>query len=309
MLDVQLFDLHTFLPKPYEEALLPRLKKAHEKIQTGTGLGGEFTGWVHLPRTYDRAEFARIQAAARKIQSDSQALVVIGIGGSYLGARAVIELLASPNYNLKHKSTPNIYFIGNGLSSDALDEVLELCQLDGRLLPCIDFGHLYARSLGADDGAEVFARMLDKPLATFIQLYKPAYFQRVGLRYVNIFSRARLGLEGARWAELFSPAYTAPMQEAELPEDRFLNCACDLTLKLDSSCQAKVHAGPGVVKRNAPGVPQDPEVKFIFDMDLSMTGNTPCTLAAGALETLHAHSTRLFEGAITDELRTAMDPE
>lgn len=99
------------------------------------------------------------------------------------------------------------------------------------------------------------------------------------------------------------------MQEAELPEDRFLNCACDLTLKLDSSCQAKVHAGPGVVKRNAPGVPQDPEVKFIFDMDLSMTGNTPCTLAAGALETLHGHSTRLFEGAVTDRLRHAMEAE
>lgn len=151
--------------------------------------------------------------------------------------------------------------------------------------------------------------MIDKPLAAFIRLYKPAYFQRVGLRYVNIFSRARLGLEGVRWAELFSPAYTAPMQEAELPEDRFLNCACDLTLKLDSSCQAKVHAGPGVVKRNAPGVPQDPEVKFIFDMDLSMTGNTPCTLAAGALETLHGHSTRLFEGAVTDRLRHAMEAE
>jgi len=158
-------------------------------------------------------------------------------------------------------------------------------------------------------GWEEFARQLDKPLAAFIRLYKPAYFQRVGLRYVNIFSRARLGLEGARWAELFSPAYTAPMQEAELPEDRFLNCACDLTLKLDSSCQAKVHAGPGVVKRNAPGVPQDPEVKFIFDMDLSMTGNTPCTLAAGALETLHGHSTRLFEGAVTDRLRHAMEAE
>ena len=53
MLDVQLFDLYTFLPKPYEEALLPRLKKAHEKLQTGTGLGGEFTGWVHLPQAYD----------------------------------------------------------------------------------------------------------------------------------------------------------------------------------------------------------------------------------------------------------------
>lgn len=80
-------------------------------------------------------------------------------------------------------------------------------------------------------------------------------------------------------------------------------------MKLDSSCQAKIHAGPGRIKNNAPGAAQDPEVKFIFDMDLSMGGNVPCTLAAGALETLHAHSTRLFEGAITDQLRTAMDPE
>ena len=83
MLDVQLFDPQSFLPLPYKEALMPRLKKAHEKLQTGSGLGGEFTGWVHLPRDYDRAEFARIQAAAAQIRSDSQALVVIGIGGSY----------------------------------------------------------------------------------------------------------------------------------------------------------------------------------------------------------------------------------
>lgn len=128
MLDVQLFDLHTFLPKPYEEALLPRLKKAHEELQTSTGLGGEFTGWVHLPQAYDREEFARIQATAKKIQSDSQALVVIGIGGSYLGARGVIDCLCSPNYNLKKKETPNVYFVGNGLSGDALSEVLDLVR-------------------------------------------------------------------------------------------------------------------------------------------------------------------------------------
>ena len=156
-------------------------------------------------------------------------------------------------------------------------------------------------------GWEDFARQLDKPLAAFIRLYKPAYFQRVGLRYVNVFSRSRLGLEGVRWSELFAPAYTAPMQDTSIAEDRFLNCGCDLTLKLDSSCRAKIHAGPGVVKRNAPGAPQDPEVKFLFDMDLSMNGNTPCTLAAGALETLHGHSTRLFEGAVTDRLRDAME--
>ena len=128
MLDVQLFDPQSFLPLPYKEALMPRLKKAHEKLQTGSGLGGEFTGWVHLPRNYDRAEFARIQAAAAQIRSDSQALVVIGIGGSYLGARGVIDCLCSPNYNLKKKDTPNIYFVGNGLAGDALSEVLDLVR-------------------------------------------------------------------------------------------------------------------------------------------------------------------------------------
>ncbi len=126
MLDVKLFHMKTFLPLPYEEALAPRLKRAHEKLQNASGAGGEFTGWVHLPRDYDRAEFSRIQDAAAKIQRTSKALVVIGIGGSYLGARGVIECLCSPNYNLKRKETPNVYFIGNGLSSDALQEVLDL---------------------------------------------------------------------------------------------------------------------------------------------------------------------------------------
>ncbi len=111
---------------PYEEALAPRLKLAHEKLQNASGAGGEFTGWVHLPRDYDQEEFARIQAAAGRIQADSQALVVIGIGGSYLGARGVIDCLCSPNYNLKKKDTPNVYFVGNGLSADAMQEVLDL---------------------------------------------------------------------------------------------------------------------------------------------------------------------------------------
>ena len=130
MLDVKLFELHSFLPLPYEEALAPRLKKAHEKLQTASGAGGEFTGWVHLPRDYDKEEFARIQDAAKRIQSNSKSLVVIGIGGSYLGARGVIDCLCSPNYNLKKKSTPNIYFAGNGLSADAMQEILDLIADD-----------------------------------------------------------------------------------------------------------------------------------------------------------------------------------
>jgi glucose-6-phosphate isomerase len=81
---------------------------------------------VYLPRDYDKEEFARIQAAAKKIQQQSQVLVVIGIGGSYLGARAVIEVVKSNNYNLKKKDTPDVFFAGNGLSTDALLELLEL---------------------------------------------------------------------------------------------------------------------------------------------------------------------------------------
>ena len=126
MLDVKLFEMQTFLPTPYEEALAPKLQLAGEKLQNGSGAGGEFTGWVHLPRDYDKEEFARIQTAAAKICGDSKSLVVIGIGGSYLGARGVIDCLRSPNYNLKKKNTPNVYFVGNGLSADAMQEVLEL---------------------------------------------------------------------------------------------------------------------------------------------------------------------------------------
>ena len=126
MIQVDLQNIRSFIPLPYEAALSPRLRIAHDHLQNGDGAGGEFTGWVRLPEDYDKAEFARIKAAAKKIQSDSQALVVIGIGGSYLGARGVIECLRSPNYNLKKKNTPNIYFIGNGLSSDALTEVMQL---------------------------------------------------------------------------------------------------------------------------------------------------------------------------------------
>ena len=99
---------------------------AFDTLVNGTGAGNDFIGWVDLPVNYDREEFARIQAAAKKIQSDSKALVVIGIGGSYLGARAVIELLKSPNYNALPKNTPDIYFAGNGISSDAVTEILAM---------------------------------------------------------------------------------------------------------------------------------------------------------------------------------------
>ena len=128
MIQVDLTNMQRFISLPYEAALAPRMLLAQKRLISGSGEGGAFTGWVQLPENYDREEFGRIQAAAEKIKRDSQALVVIGIGGSYLGARGVIECLQSPNYNLKKKDTPNIYFAGNGLDSDQLSEIGELLE-------------------------------------------------------------------------------------------------------------------------------------------------------------------------------------
>ncbi len=96
------------------------------KLKDGTGAGNDFIGWTTLPFDYDKEEFARIKVAAKKIRDNADALVVIGIGGSYLGARAVIELLNTPRHNLTQK--PEIYFIGNGISGEDIAQVLELVK-------------------------------------------------------------------------------------------------------------------------------------------------------------------------------------
>lgn len=126
MIRVDDTSIYNTISREQMTTMVPRLKVAWETLQKGTGAGKDFLGWVRLPVAYDRAEFARIQQAAKKIQEDSQVLVVIGIGGSYLGARAVVELLQSPNYNLRQKDTPDLYFTGNTLSTDAVLETLEL---------------------------------------------------------------------------------------------------------------------------------------------------------------------------------------
>ena len=101
---------------------------AYDKLVTRTGLGSDFLGWVDLPLDYDKEEFARIQAAAERIRSSCDILVVLGIGGSYLGARAAIEFVKSPNYNALCKDTPEIYFAGRDISTVALNELLEICE-------------------------------------------------------------------------------------------------------------------------------------------------------------------------------------
>ena len=120
--------LGTFVKEHELTAVASQVQSAHDLLHNRNGLGNDFLGWLDLPVNYDKEEFARIQAAAKKIQSNSQVLIVIGIGGSYLGARAAIELRHSPMYNLLPKETPEIYFAGCSISPAYLNEIIRLCE-------------------------------------------------------------------------------------------------------------------------------------------------------------------------------------
>ncbi|WP_313018808.1 glucose-6-phosphate isomerase [Macrococcoides bohemicum] len=116
----------TFFGQHEVEQMQSIVKNVHSTIHDGTGAGSDFLGWVNLPKDYDKEEFARIQAAAKKIQSDSEVLVVIGIGGSYLGARAAIEMLNKSFDHLKtEQGKPQIIFAGHQLSSSYLSDLIE----------------------------------------------------------------------------------------------------------------------------------------------------------------------------------------
>ena len=107
-------------------ALEDRVKTAHLALNEGTARGGDYLGWLKLPEEYDKEDFARIKDAAKRIRETSDVLVVIGIGGSYLGARAVIELLGSQYFN--ELSPIKVYYAGNSISPDNLNNILKLCE-------------------------------------------------------------------------------------------------------------------------------------------------------------------------------------
>ncbi|MCY7914706.1 glucose-6-phosphate isomerase, partial [Bacillus haynesii] len=107
------------------------VKVAHHTIHEKTGAGSDFLGWVDLPTDYDKEEFARIKKCAEKIQNDSDVLLVVGIGGSYLGARAAIEMLNHSFYNVlpkEKRKTPQVIFIGNNISSSYMRDVMDLLE-------------------------------------------------------------------------------------------------------------------------------------------------------------------------------------
>lgn len=121
----------TFIKKHEIDNMIETAKNAQDMLKKGNGAGKDFLGWVNLPCNYDKEEFDRIKKAANKIQSNSEVLVVIGIGGSYLGARAVIEALSNNFTNFMSKTEnkfPKIIFAGNSISSTYLSELVEFLQ-------------------------------------------------------------------------------------------------------------------------------------------------------------------------------------
>ena len=120
--------LDSFVNSDEIAGIKPQVETAAELLHSRKGLGNDFLGWLDLPVNYDKEEFTRIKAAAEKIKKNSDVLIVIGIGGSYLGARAVIELIKSPFYNNLSKDTPDIYFVGNNISPSYLNQVISICK-------------------------------------------------------------------------------------------------------------------------------------------------------------------------------------
>jgi uncharacterized protein (TIGR04255 family) len=152
---------------------------------------------------------------------------------------------------------------------------------------------------------EDFAAKLDLILAQFIPIYRPAYFERVGLRFINVFSRKALDLEGVPFRELFQPGYLGLLGEEDVREESFARSGQDIELAVSGGCRVKLHAGPGMVQR---GRVKDEEVKFILDNDIFMMGKLPMTQCAPALQTVHLQADRLFAGALTQRLHEAMEP-
>lgn len=120
--------LGSFIEENEYKGISSAVRAAHETLSQKNGLGNDFLGWVTLPTDYDKSEFERIKKASEKIRKDSKVLIVIGIGGSYLGARAAIEALKSTLYNSLCKDTPEIYFVGNSISPTYLNEVISLVE-------------------------------------------------------------------------------------------------------------------------------------------------------------------------------------
>lgn len=126
-ISLKLNGIKNFIKDEEITKLSSQVKLSYETLINKTGAGNDFLGWTNLPFDYDKEEFDRIKKAAKRIQENSEVLIVIGIGGSYLGGRAALEFINSIHYNAKnHKGFPDVYFVGNNISSDYLNDIIEI---------------------------------------------------------------------------------------------------------------------------------------------------------------------------------------
>ena len=152
---------------------------------------------------------------------------------------------------------------------------------------------------------EDFANKLDAVLVHFIEIYKPAFFERIGLRYINAISREALDLSETPFSELIQPGYLGLMADEDIAERAFGKIMQEAEVTLPGGCRLKLHCGPGMVKRNNV---EDKEIKYILDNDVFMMGNIEMKHSAGALNTVHTNADRIFRGQITKTLHDAMEP-
>lgn len=115
-----------FVTEDELKAIAPEVENASKALRNGTGLGNDFIGWRDLPVDFDKEEYARIKAAAKRVRENSDIFIVVGIGGSYLGARAVLEMILGEQHN--ELCRPKVYFAGNSISSADLSDLLEICE-------------------------------------------------------------------------------------------------------------------------------------------------------------------------------------
>ena len=168
-------------------------------------------------------------------------------------------------------------------------------------------------------GWEEFAGTLDEPLGQLIKIYRPAYFERVGLRYVNGISREVLGLTGHPWNDLFQPAYLGILDNDDVDEKTVVKCSVDVEQRLTEAngkipgVGLKLHCGPGTIQRSVrtpegkTQVLQERAPRFIFDQDLYSAGQVQLQDVMEVLENLHKYADSVFSDAITDTLHDAME--
>lgn len=157
---------------------------------------------------------------------------------------------------------------------------------------------------------EDFAKQLDAILAAFIRQYQPAYFERVGLRFINSISRKMLELEGESWRELLQPGYLGLLADDDVRETGILGDGQRYDIPIPGGCRAKIHAAPAMMKKkNLKTNQEQQEAVFILDNDIYMTGQIQPPHAAAALQTAHLQADSIFRGAITPTLHRAMEPE